>query len=103
YGYVSIALSPDSPFYAMADKQGYIREHRLVMAKKLGRLLLRRELVHHINGIKDDNGGDNLQLVSALEHSIYNQLCANCPLRKEMRLLRWKVSQLELKAQGALL
>ena len=57
-GYI---LVPKPPDYS-GTARGRIFEHRLVMEGVLGRHLLRSEFVHHINGIRDDNRPENLEL-----------------------------------------
>ncbi len=61
-GYVTIVLAPDDPMIEMTRSNRTVQEHRLVMARNLGRPLTRDEVVHHRNGIKDDNKISNLEL-----------------------------------------
>ncbi len=68
-GYTMVLLSRDDPFLAMASTNHYVFEHRLVMAQHLGRCLTRQEVVHHKNGLKEDNRLENLELKTMGQHS----------------------------------
>src|SRR5207247_1258012 len=66
-GYMGVSLQPDDSLYCMAQKRddevgAYALEHRVVVARALGRPLEPYEDVHHKNGIRDDNRLDNLEL-----------------------------------------
>lgn len=50
------------PYHPYCDSKGYIREHRLIFEKSIGRYLRAREVIHHVNGIRDDNRIKNLEL-----------------------------------------
>ena len=114
-GYIQIKLQPEDFFFPMADRQNYVLEHRLVVAKSLGRNLHPWEIVHHkgirYSGIenKSDNLEDNLELSNnqgehILNHSKgykdgYQKGLADGrtkqidELRQEIRLLRWEIKE----------
>lgn len=55
-------VAHDDPLACMANRMGYVLQHRLVMARSLGRPLARYETVHHIDGNPRNNDLANLQL-----------------------------------------
>ena len=57
------------PKHPMASKGGYLAEHRLLMATSIGRLLTDSEVVHHKNGVKNDNRIENLMLETSHDHN----------------------------------
>ncbi|MCL2064087.1 MAG: HNH endonuclease [Candidatus Cloacimonetes bacterium] len=46
-----------------------IQEHRQIIQDAIGRPLKKSEVVHHINGIKDDNRLENLMVMNYNEHN----------------------------------
>ena len=63
-GYIYIA----SKNHPNSTLDGYVAEHRLVMEKKIGRFLLKEEIIHHLNENKSDNRIENLVITNSSEH-----------------------------------
>lgn len=68
-GYWLVRVDDDDPMAVMRDPTGYVREHRLVAARMLGRPLRTEDEVHHVNRDKTDNRPENLQVMTHAEHS----------------------------------
>lgn len=96
-GYRAIYVNKYDFYYPMTMSKnssglgGFILEHRLVMAKHLGRNLQSWEIVHHKNHNKLDNEIENLQLSSDLGHKTQTLL--------EGRIKQLEQENMELKEQ----
>jgi len=96
-GYVEVWVSPNDFFYPMSKHDGYILEHRLIMAKYLKRHLLSWEVVHHKNGIRNDNRIENLAILKCQsDHfvSIHMQRQLNRQ-QEEIETLKKRITLLE--------
>ncbi len=90
-GYIWVHLTPESPFYPMVKKDGYVCEHRLVMAKSLNRCLPPKEVVHHINGDTGDNRIENLKLFQReQDHRQYHT-----KIRRLITILENRITEIE--------
>ncbi len=86
-GYIRLWVSPADFFFPMANKKGYIMEHRLVMAKHLGRCLHKWELVHHkgtrhplgSRENKQDNRIENLMIIVTGNKGTSHTANIKCP------------------------
>lgn len=99
-GYWDIFVTKNDFFYPMVRAKtshgtgGYVREHRIIMAKYLQRNLLSWEVVHHRNGIKDDNRLENLEL---LPHGKYH--LTDTVSKSKIATLQKKIISLEKENQ----
>lgn len=86
-GYVFLQR-PDHP---KAGKNGYVREHVLIMSDHIGRPIATNEIVHHRDGVRDHNWIENLELMTrSAHHSLHHK-----GVRKEnsIKALRGRTSE----------
>jgi len=69
-GYIEIRISSDNPFYSMAQKSGYVKKHRLIIAKSMKRCLQPWEIVHRKDDDRKNNILSNLALVDKYSHKL---------------------------------
>lgn len=58
-----------NPEHHRADKDGYVMEHIVIWEEAHHQLLPKGWVIHHLNGIKDDNRPKNLLAMSRRGHS----------------------------------
>jgi hypothetical protein len=85
-GYVLVKV----PIHPRANKNGYVREHRLVMEQKLGRHLEPHEVVHHRDKDKQNNHPDNLELYQSNADHLRDELTGVRPNYSEEGLRRMR-------------
>lgn len=102
-GYVSVmveALPPESLAMARAmTARQYILEHRIVAAMTARRPVLKSEIVHHKNGIKDDNRPENLEIVPRAAHSKEHREIERKVALLETEVDRLRKENLDLRSQ----
>jgi hypothetical protein len=64
-GYIEVYY----PKHPDAPKGGWMLEHRLVAEQKYGRRIGKGEHIHHIDGMKDNNNPDNLEILDPSTHA----------------------------------
>lgn len=111
-GYIYIRLQPDDFFYPMITATGYVCEHRLVIAKALGRCLLPWEVVHHKGakypiGSKENKGDnrypENLELLPQNKQHLSSMKIAQLLRERDKRIEQLEKRVILLEAENILL
>ena len=85
-GYIMI----HAPSHYRANSRRYVFEHILVWERVHNRQLPKGWVIHHLNGIRDDNRPENLKAMKNGEHTHLAE-----PFKKRIRALEMKIELLE--------
>lgn len=80
-GYVYEKVPDDWPYLGAVHGQGdgsWVLQHRKMMAESLGRALTHAEQIHHVNGQRNDNRLENLQIRTGNHGSGVTLQCCDC-------------------------
>lgn len=85
HGYIACCVKT----HPYAGRDGYVFEHRLVLEQKHGEYILPGFDVHHINGTKDDNRPENLQILKHADHTRKTHIGLKRSLETRRKLSEW--------------
>lgn len=103
-GYVWLRLPPEDPMTVMNEATGHVVEHRLVMARHLGRPLLQSEVVHHRNHNLTDNRLENLQLMTQSEHAkLHRRELKRRRVEQQLQAIRFPLTRANINRMSALM
>jgi len=83
------------PEHHRANKQGYVMEHIFIWEQVNNRKLPQGWVIHHLNGIRNDNRPENLIAMKRSEHLHQSE-----PFKKRIRALESKIQLLEKALQA---
>ncbi|MFE4571370.1 HNH endonuclease [Paenibacillus chitinolyticus] len=92
-GYIEVFI----PEHPNANSNGYYKRANLVMEKKIGRYLDRKEVIHHIDKNKQNDDLDNLMLfASNSEHISYHYfVLGDKHINNRLRKSKFSMEQME--------
>jgi len=88
-----------NPLHPHRNKMGLYPLHRVLMENKIGRLLERDEVVHHVDGDAQNDAIDNLELLTNTQHAILHAkriddvkcVCPICSINFSLRPSQYRL------------